>query len=213
MTKAQRHPWRQPSELDDLFLYHLARLMSSAGTMVVRLCEGGFGITADLKVEVPGQGDLARQLGADPSLNRAGMGASFLAQNAGKRSVTMNLKRPAGREAFRRLVATADVVVENFRPGVMERLGLGYEALQAGAFDVCALDHYKPGREGLDVLPDILALPTPPPVVYVTGAQEGRIAVAALRAGAADYVIKDVSEDFTALLRAALEDALLRRRA
>ena len=52
----------------------------------------------------------------------------------------------------------------------------------------------------------------PPPVVYVTGAQDGRIAVAALRAGAADYVIKDVSEDFTALLRAALEDALERRR-
>ena len=88
----------------------------------------------------------------------------------------------------------------------------GYEALQAGAFDVCALDHYMPGREGLDVLPDILALPSPPPVVYVTGAQDGRIAVAALRAGAADYVIKDVSEDFTALLRSAIEDALLRRR-
>lgn len=88
----------------------------------------------------------------------------------------------------------------------------GYEALQAGAFDVCALDHYMPGREGLDVLPDILALPSPPPVVYVTGAQDGRIAVAALRAGAADYVIKDVSEDFTALLRSAVEDALLRRR-
>ncbi len=88
----------------------------------------------------------------------------------------------------------------------------GYEALKAGAFDVCALDHYMPGREGLDVLPDILALPTPPPVVYVTGAQDGRIAVAALRAGAADYVIKDVSEDFTALLRSAVEDALLRRR-
>lgn len=88
----------------------------------------------------------------------------------------------------------------------------GYEVLKAGQFDVCALDHYMPGREGLDVLPDILALPTPPPVVYVTGAQDGRIAVAALRAGAADYVIKDVSEDFTALLRSALEDALLRRR-
>jgi len=71
----------------------------------------------------------------------------------------------------------------------------GYAALQAGAFDVCALDHYMPGREGLDVLPDILALPAPPPVVYVTGAQDGRIAV-----------------DFTALLRSALEDALLRRR-
>jgi glyoxylase-like metal-dependent hydrolase (beta-lactamase superfamily II) len=52
---------------------------------------------------------------------------------------------------------------------------------------------------------DILALPAPPPVVYVTGAQDGRIAVAALRAGAADYVIKDVSEDFTALLRSALD--------
>jgi two-component sensor histidine kinase len=84
--------------------------------------------------------------------------------------------------------------------------------LQQHDYDVCALDHYMPTRDGLDVLPDILALTTPPPVVYVTGAQDGRIAVAALRAGAADYVIKDVSEDFTSLLRSALEDALLRRR-
>ncbi len=88
----------------------------------------------------------------------------------------------------------------------------GVAALMAGTYDVCALDHYMPGREGIDVLPDILILPDAPPVVYVTGAQEGRIAVAALRAGAADYVIKDVSEDFTALLRSAIEDALLRRR-
>ncbi|MES2860038.1 MAG: histidine kinase dimerization/phosphoacceptor domain -containing protein [Pseudomonadota bacterium] len=88
----------------------------------------------------------------------------------------------------------------------------GVEALDAGDFDICALDHYMPGRDGIDVLPDILHRPAPPPVVYVTGAQEGRIAVAALRAGASDYVIKDVSEDFTALLRSALEDALLRRR-
>lgn len=88
----------------------------------------------------------------------------------------------------------------------------GVAALDENDFDICALDHYMPGRDGLDVLPDILQRPAPPPVVYVTGAQEGRIAVAALRAGAADYVIKDVSEDFTALLRSALEDALLRRR-
>ncbi|WP_298158401.1 histidine kinase dimerization/phosphoacceptor domain -containing protein [Brevundimonas sp.] len=88
----------------------------------------------------------------------------------------------------------------------------GVAALDAADFDICALDHYMPGRDGLEVLPDILHRPAPPPVVYVTGAQEGRIAVAALRAGAADYVIKDVSEDFTALLRSALEDALLRRR-
>ena len=83
-----------------------------------------------IKVEVPGSGDLARQLGADPELNRRLMGASFLAQNAGKRSVTINLKNPAGKEVFCRLVATADVIVENFRPGVMERLGLGFEALR-----------------------------------------------------------------------------------
>ena len=83
-----------------------------------------------IKVEVPEGGDLARQLGADPELNRRRMGASFLAQNAGKRSLTLNLKHPAGKDAFRRLVATADVMVENFRPGVMDRLGLGYAALR-----------------------------------------------------------------------------------
>nr|WP_269221107.1 histidine kinase dimerization/phosphoacceptor domain -containing protein [Brevundimonas vesicularis] len=88
----------------------------------------------------------------------------------------------------------------------------GLELLQQGEYDICALDHYMPTRDGLDVLPDILALTAPPPVVYVTGAQDGRIAVAALRAGAADYVIKDVSEDFTSLLRSALEDALSRGR-
>lgn len=88
----------------------------------------------------------------------------------------------------------------------------GLAALLAQTFDVCALDHYMPGRDGVEILPEILALPDAPPVVYVTGAQEGRIAVAALRAGAADYVIKDVSSDFTALLRNALDDALLRRR-
>jgi two-component sensor histidine kinase/CheY-like chemotaxis protein len=88
----------------------------------------------------------------------------------------------------------------------------GLERLREASFDVIALDHYMPARDGLDVLPEILAVPEAPPVVYVTGAQDGRIAVAALRAGAADYVIKDVSEDFTALLRAALDDALERRR-
>ena len=57
----------------------------------------------------------------------------------------------------------------------------GVAALDAGDYDVCALDHYMPGRDGIDVLPDLLHRPAPPPVVYVTGAQEGRIAVAALR--------------------------------
>src|SRR6266576_5542621 len=101
-----------------------------------------------IKVEVPGSGDLARQLGADPELNRCGMGASFLAQSAGKRSLTLNLKFPKGREAFSRLVASADVVVENFRPGVMERLGLGYAALKAVKSDIvyCAISGF--GQDG-----------------------------------------------------------------
>src|SRR5918995_3127971 len=81
-----------------------------------------------IKIEVPGSGDQARRLGADPELNKRLMGASFLAQNAGKRSLTLNLKHAKAREAFLRLTATADVVVENFRPGVMDRLGLGYDA-------------------------------------------------------------------------------------
>lgn len=83
-----------------------------------------------VKVEIPGSGDLARQLGADEELNRRLMGVSFLAQNAGKKSITLNLKAPRGRELLCRLVATADALVENFRPGVMDRLGLGYEALK-----------------------------------------------------------------------------------
>lgn len=83
-----------------------------------------------IKVEVPGSGDLARQLGADPDLNKKKMGVSFLAQNAGKRSITINLKSDAGKALFRKLVKTADVVVENFRPGVMERLGLSFDVLK-----------------------------------------------------------------------------------
>ncbi|RUV32487.1 MAG: CoA transferase [Mesorhizobium sp.] len=83
-----------------------------------------------IKVEAPQGGDLARQLGGSPELNSAGMGASFLAQNAGKRSVVLDLKQEAGRERFLDLVASADALVENFRPGVMDRLGLGFARLK-----------------------------------------------------------------------------------
>ena len=84
-----------------------------------------------IKVEAAGRGDLARNLGADPELNAKGMGVSFLAQNAGKKSVTLNLKHPKGVALLKGLVQTADALVENFRPGVMARLGVGYEALKA----------------------------------------------------------------------------------
>lgn len=101
-----------------------------------------------IKVEAVGRGDLARQLGADPNLNARLMGVSFLAQNAGKKSATVNLKDPRGRALFLKLVATADVVVENFRPGVMDRLDLGYETLKATrpALIYCAISGF--GQDG-----------------------------------------------------------------
>ncbi|MBU2483356.1 MAG: CoA transferase [Proteobacteria bacterium] len=82
-----------------------------------------------IKVENPKDGDLARKLGNMPALNEQLMGTSFLAQNANKKSVTLNTKTPEGREIFKKLVKTADVLVENFRPDVMNRLGLGYKTL------------------------------------------------------------------------------------
>ncbi|WP_238009968.1 CoA transferase [Dactylosporangium sp. AC04546] len=84
-----------------------------------------------VKVEVPGRGDLARQLGSDPDLNRRGIGASFLAQNAGKKSVELDLKEAADRAVFEELVGAADVLLENFRAGVLARLGYDWPRLQA----------------------------------------------------------------------------------
>lgn len=84
-----------------------------------------------LKVETPHGGDLARRLGADQELSSQNLGVSFLAQNAAKRSITIDLKNEAGKEVFGRLIREYDVLLENFRPGVMERLGFSWEALRA----------------------------------------------------------------------------------
>jgi len=83
-----------------------------------------------VKVEVPGHGDLARHLGPDPALNDAGLGASFLAQNAGKRSVELNLKVHGDRAVFEDLLRDADVLLENFRAGTLARMGYGWEHLR-----------------------------------------------------------------------------------
>ena len=84
-----------------------------------------------VKVELPGHGDLARHLGPDPGLNGAGLGASFLAQNAGKKSIELNLKAAADRATFEELAGAADVLLENFRAGVLGRMGYGWERLRA----------------------------------------------------------------------------------
>jgi crotonobetainyl-CoA:carnitine CoA-transferase CaiB-like acyl-CoA transferase len=83
-----------------------------------------------VKIENPEGGDLARKLGNVPALNKKLMGTSFLAQNANKKSITLNMKAEEGKEVFRKLVKTADVLVENFRPGVMARLGFSYDELR-----------------------------------------------------------------------------------
>jgi CoA:oxalate CoA-transferase len=83
-----------------------------------------------IKIENPVDGDLARKLGNVPKYNKELMGTSFLAQNANKKSLTLNMKAEEGKKIFFKLVHTADVLVENFRPGVMARLGFPYQKLQ-----------------------------------------------------------------------------------
>jgi crotonobetainyl-CoA:carnitine CoA-transferase CaiB-like acyl-CoA transferase len=118
---------------------------------LTRLLPGGYAtqMLADLgadvlKIEEPGQGDYAR---VTPPFAR-GVGQAFLAVNRNKRSAALNLKHPAGREALLRLVDSADVLVESFRPGVMARLGLAWETLHARnpRLIVCALTGY--GQDG-----------------------------------------------------------------
>ncbi len=156
-----------------------------------------------IKVEVPGSGDLARQLGADAELNHKHMGVSFLAQNAGKKSITLNLKNPRGKDLLRRLVRRADVVVENFRPGVMDRLEVGFENLkqhnpgliycavsgfgQDGPLrDLPAYDQIVQGMSGVMSItgdPDSAPLRVGYPVADTIGGITAAFAVAAALAG------------------------------
>jgi len=105
-----------------------------------------------IKVENPTDGDLARKLGCVPKYNQMLLGTSFLAQNANKKSLTLNLKATEGKEIFKKLVKTADVVVENFRPDVMARLGLSYQILSQinPKLIYCAISGF--GQTGPDAL-------------------------------------------------------------
>ena len=101
-----------------------------------------------IKVEVPESGDLARQRRADPERHKRKMGACFLSQKGGKQSLTLNLKKAEGKEVLFRLVKSADVLIENFRPGVMNRLGVGYDVLKEinPRLVYCAISGF--GQEG-----------------------------------------------------------------
>ncbi|MGD9544359.1 MAG: sensor histidine kinase [Methylocystis sp.] len=82
------------------------------------------------------------------------------------------------------------------------------ERVLAGEFDVVALDHHMPGSDGLEILMALRELGSAPPVIYVTAAEESRIAIAALKAGAVDYVIKDVRGEFLSFLMVAIDAAI-----
>ena len=88
----------------------------------------------------------------------------------------------------------------------------GLERLAQGGIDVIALDQYMPGLDGLETLERILAIPDAPPVVFVTASQDSKIAVTALKAGAADYLVKDMLGDFIPLLQVAIDGALRQAR-
>jgi crotonobetainyl-CoA:carnitine CoA-transferase CaiB-like acyl-CoA transferase len=99
-----------------------------------------------IKVEEPGRGDYARR--TPPYWGSSDIGAYFLLLNRNKKSISIDLKAEAGKTVFRRLARTADVVLESFRPGVMDRLGLGWEALHAEnpGLVYCAISGY--GQDG-----------------------------------------------------------------
>jgi two-component sensor histidine kinase len=110
---------------------------------------------------------------------------------------------------IRRLAARA-LERRGYRMTVAETGSEGVVKAAAERFDLIAVDHYMPGMDGLETLEALRRLPDPPPVVYVTGSEEGRIAVAALKAGAADYVVKTIGEDFFDLLAASFEQVRAR---
>lgn len=84
-----------------------------------------------IKIESPEEPDQARYQGSDAALNDAGMGTAFLSQASNKKSLALNLKTETGRQVLRQLVLTADVLIENYRPGAFDALGLGYADLSA----------------------------------------------------------------------------------
>lgn len=101
-----------------------------------------------LKIEKPGEGDWTRHGGPDRELSGLGMGLNYLAHNAAKKSVTLDLKAPEGLAALRRLIETADIFVENFKPGVADRLGIGFDAVKAIRPDIvyCSISAF--GHDG-----------------------------------------------------------------
>ncbi|MFQ5566704.1 MAG: CaiB/BaiF CoA transferase family protein [Paracoccaceae bacterium] len=117
-----------PGPLDGVRVIDLTTMVSGPlGAMI--LADQGADV---IKVEAPGGGDHSRHV----ATRRGGFSASFLNNNRNKRSIALDLKQVQGLAALKRLIAGADVVMQNFRPGVVERLGVGYEDARAVRADI-----------------------------------------------------------------------------
>jgi crotonobetainyl-CoA:carnitine CoA-transferase CaiB-like acyl-CoA transferase len=154
--------------LDNLRVLDLSRVL--AGPFATMLL-GDLG-AAVTKVERPGTGDDTRAWG--PPYDQTGEATYFLSVNRNKRSVALDLKEPADVRRARALAAEADVLVENFRPGLMERLGLGHETLRAAnpALVYCSITGFGHGEgarlPGYDLLVQALG-----GLMSITGEPEG----------------------------------------
>ncbi len=182
-----------PQALSHITVLDISRVLAGPyATMTL----GDFGAEI-IKVEQPGRGDDSRHWG--PPFTAGGQSAYFLCANRNKRSLTLNLKTQAGRTIFRQLAAQADVVVENFKAGGMERLGLGCESLRADnpGLIYCAITGY--GQSGPDH-----ALPGYDTVIQ---AQGGIMSVTGPTASGTDgepYKVGVAIADITAGLHAAV---------
>jgi CoA:oxalate CoA-transferase len=157
-----------------------------------------------IKIEEPTAGDQSREIMADNDIGRIGMSPYFLSMNANKRSITLDLKHPRSAEVLARLATRADVVVQNFRPGVLARLGFGYEAVRAIKPDIiyCSISGY--GQEG--------PFATAPAYDGAVQAVSGLMAVTGQPDGPPTRVGSSVVDLSTAIMAAfAIASALYRR--
>jgi crotonobetainyl-CoA:carnitine CoA-transferase CaiB-like acyl-CoA transferase len=152
----------QPGPLDGIRVVDLTHVLSGP-LCTYQLALLGAEVT---KIENPDSGDMYRRLGTDDRLNAMGMGLSYVGPAGGKLSVALNLKDPRGIGLLRRMIAVADILVQNYRPGVAERMGIGYDACreinpslvycaisgfgQTGPYrDHPAVDHTVQGMSGM----------------------------------------------------------------
>jgi crotonobetainyl-CoA:carnitine CoA-transferase CaiB-like acyl-CoA transferase len=157
-----------------------------------------------IKIEEPIAGDQSRGIMADNDIGRIGMSPYFLSMNANKRSMTLDMKHPRAAEVLARLAASADIVVQNFRPGVLTRLGFGYEAVCAIKPDViyCSISGY--GQEG--------PFATAPAYDGAVQAVSGLMAVTGQPDGPPTRVGSSIVDLSTAMMAAfAIASALFRR--